>query len=139
MENAREILASNLNYLIKNRGITPKELAERTKVTKMSVSNWIQGKNSPDIETLAKICEIYGVTFSDLFYSDMETGTKKAPVEDGDQREAKYKSIQSKLALMSDEQVERMSYVTDLINCPNEDFELIRSIANVILNRTKSQ
>ena len=74
-----------------------------------------------------------------MFYSDMETGTKKAPVEDGDQREAKYKSIQSKLALMSDEQVERMSYVTDLINCPNEDFELIRSIANVILNRTKSQ
>ncbi len=51
MENAREILASNLNYLIKNRGITPKELAERTKVTKMSVSNWIQGKNSPDSVT----------------------------------------------------------------------------------------
>lgn len=35
-------------------------------VSAASVTNWISGKNSPDIELIAKMCDIFGVSITEM-------------------------------------------------------------------------
>lgn len=66
----RENIQKNLLFYLKTRGITQKELAEKLKVTKSTVTCWVKGSNAPDIETIAKICNILNITVIDLFGTD---------------------------------------------------------------------
>lgn len=78
MNNIREVLRLNLEHQLKKSGLTQKQLAEKLKISPSAVTNWIKGKNSPDIEYVALICEIFQITISDLL--DIQP-TKKAPTE----------------------------------------------------------
>ena len=61
MENIKEIIAYNLAALRKERKFTQQELASRLNYSDKAVSRWEHAETLPDIETLCKICEIYGV------------------------------------------------------------------------------
>lgn len=74
MGEIRENIRRNLAYYLALKDISQKEFAEKLGVSQSSVTCWIKGKNSPDIEVVAKICEILGVTVTDLFGTD---GTDK--------------------------------------------------------------
>lgn len=63
----RENVQRNLGYYLCLRGISQKELAQRLGVSPSAVTNWIKGKNSPDIEMVAEICGALEVSVSDLF------------------------------------------------------------------------
>ena len=67
MGEIRENVQKNLNYYLNLKEISQKELAEMLHVSQSAVTNWIKGKNSPDIEIVAKICEILDITVSQLF------------------------------------------------------------------------
>lgn len=69
MGNLREIIRSNLERYLAESGYTQKEFAEKLGVSKSSVTNWIKGKNSPDVELVAPICKLLNITIND-FYSD---------------------------------------------------------------------
>lgn len=73
MGQIRENVKKNLGYYLSLQGISQKELAERLGVSQSAVTNWIKGKNSPDIEAVAQICQVLRISVSDLFGAgDME-------------------------------------------------------------------
>jgi len=76
-ENVKEIIASNLVSLRKERKLTQQQLAEKLNYSDKAVSRWENAETLPDIETLCKICDIYGVTFEYLL--QREQPKKKNP------------------------------------------------------------
>ncbi len=75
----RENIQKNLIYFLKKRNISQKALADKLGTSKSTISGWIKGRCSPDIETIAKICDILNITVIELFgtdgtsnYSDLE-------------------------------------------------------------------
>lgn len=66
----RDNVKQNLGYYLSLRGISQKELAEKLGVSQSAVTNWIKGKNSPDIEVVAEICDVLEISVSDLFGKD---------------------------------------------------------------------
>lgn len=78
MNNIREVLRANLEYQLKKSGLSQKQLAAKLGISPSAVTNWVKGKNSPDIEYIALICETFEITISDLL--DINP-IKKAPTE----------------------------------------------------------
>ena len=70
MENVKEIIAENLVTLRKSRRMTQQELAEKLNYSDKAISRWEHAETLPDIETLCKICEIYGVKFEYLLQKE---------------------------------------------------------------------
>ena len=68
----REEVAKNLLYFRKKSGLSQKEFAEKLGVRNSTVSTWENGKNSIDIETLFRACDILHVTIYDMYgkYAD---------------------------------------------------------------------
>lgn len=64
MSNVRDAIAKNIKSLREASGLTQKDLADRLNVTKAAVNNWESGANSPEIDTLMKICRIFNVSAS---------------------------------------------------------------------------
>ena len=56
----------------KSEGLSQTEFAEKFHVTRQTVSNWEHGKNYPDMETLIRISDEYGITFDELIKNDKE-------------------------------------------------------------------
>lgn len=66
--NIRYNLASNLSKLLtENKSfITKKQLSQLLGVTPSAITNWTKGSNSPDIELLVKICDIFKIDINEL-------------------------------------------------------------------------
>lgn len=47
--------------------MTQKELAEKLSSAQRNVSNWENGVNEPDLDTVVKLCEIFHVGLEELF------------------------------------------------------------------------
>ena len=64
-------MSTAVNPNIKNfrtfKGITQDDLAKRIGKSKNVISNWERGDNSPDVESVAKICVELDVTPNQLF------------------------------------------------------------------------
>jgi transcriptional regulator with XRE-family HTH domain len=56
-----------IKELLKERGIAVKDLATMIELTPPSVSNLINGKSKPSIETFERIASALNVPISDLF------------------------------------------------------------------------
>ena len=75
-------------FLIKLREyfhLTEDDLALRLSVSRQSVTQWEEGKSLPDIETLVKLSEMYGITVNDIVRADMgalELGNELADTEE---------------------------------------------------------
>lgn len=78
MENLREIVASNLVRLRKEKQWTQLELAEKLNYSNKAVSRWEKGEVLPDLETLNTICELYEIELADILkeYKEKETISK---------------------------------------------------------------
>ncbi len=70
MENVKETIAKNLVELRKSHRMTQQDLAEKINYSDKAVSRWEHAETLPDIETLCKICEIYGVKFEYLLQKE---------------------------------------------------------------------
>ena len=70
----RQNIMKNIAYYRKLNNYTQKELATILGVKNSSVSNWEQGANAPDIETLFEICKLFKISVSDMFGCDIVTG-----------------------------------------------------------------
>lgn len=85
-ENIKETVAKNLLYYRKKNKITQKELADKLGVKHNAISSWENGVNSIDIDTLFRVCQIFGVTVNDMYgmHSDYQPTTIAAHF-DGDE------------------------------------------------------
>lgn len=70
MGRIRDNLQENLISYLEKENITQKQLAELLGVTQAAVTNWVKGKNSPDIELVAEMCNIFNVKITDLMGYD---------------------------------------------------------------------
>ena len=75
--NIRQTITRNLNELMEKNRIRAIDLAEAVGVSKSAVSHWLAGDNSPNIEVLAKICQVYGVKMSEM----LNDRTELSPAE----------------------------------------------------------
>lgn len=66
MGQVRDNLQRNLGYYLTLNGMSQKELADKLNVSQSAVTNWIKGKNSPDIEVVAEICSLLDISVVDL-------------------------------------------------------------------------
>lgn len=83
-ENIKEIIAKNLLFYRKKNKITQKQLADQLGVKHNAISSWENGVNSIDIDTLFKVCKIFGVTVNDMYDIKTEPNTLAAHF-DGDE------------------------------------------------------
>lgn len=67
MKNIREIIANNLQTLRKQRKLTQAEVGESVHFSDKAVSRWEKGDSLPDVETLQKLAELFGVSAAYLF------------------------------------------------------------------------
>ncbi|MBQ9631984.1 MAG: helix-turn-helix transcriptional regulator [Lachnospiraceae bacterium] len=67
MGEIRLIIGSNIKRIAKLKGIRQVDIANYMGVSEGSVSNWIKGTNSIDIENLAKLCQYLGVSLDTIF------------------------------------------------------------------------
>ncbi len=67
MGEIRDNIRRNLGYYLALKGLNQKEFAEKLGVSQSSVTCWLKGKNAPDIEVVAHICDILGISVAELF------------------------------------------------------------------------
>lgn len=66
MGQLRDTLRIKLGYYLSLSGMSQKELADRLKVSQSSITNWLKGNNSPDIDLIAEICNVFDIQITDL-------------------------------------------------------------------------
>lgn len=54
-------------------GLSQEELAEKIFVTRQSVSNWENGRTYPDIQSLLRLSDLFGLSLDELIKGDIET------------------------------------------------------------------
>lgn len=59
-------IAENIRFFRKQAGLTQKELAARFGSRKTLISNYEIGRNTPDIETLWELADIFDITIDEL-------------------------------------------------------------------------
>ena len=64
--NLRAVIAENLSYYRRQKGLTQAALAEILNYSDKSVSKWERGDGLPDVMVLYSLAEYYGVTLNDL-------------------------------------------------------------------------
>lgn len=67
MGEIRKIIGENIKRICAMKGIRQVEIAEHMGVSQGSVSNWIKGVNSIDIENLAELCAFLGVSLDQIY------------------------------------------------------------------------
>lgn len=70
MGEIRRVIGENIKKICALRGIRQVDIAEHMGVSQGSVSNWIKGTNSIDIENLADLCKFLGVSLDQIFGFD---------------------------------------------------------------------
>lgn len=66
-----ELFQKNLNFLLKSTATRQEVLAEFLEMRHTAVSSWKNGKSTPRPDKIDKIAEYFGITPSDLQYSDL--------------------------------------------------------------------
>lgn len=71
MENKiRENIKNNIARYRKMNGYTQKELADILGTKNSTISNWEQGANSPDIEMIFRLCQLFGISVAEMYGCD---------------------------------------------------------------------
>ena len=73
-----------IRHLRTQAGMTQEELAEELNVTRQALSNWERDVNEPDLNTLKKICFLFGVRMDDFA---KEVITKMEACEEREKRQ----------------------------------------------------
>lgn len=60
--NSREIFKERLKDLISEKGLNNQKLSELTGIPRTSISNWLNGRRTVQIEALVKIALFFGVS-----------------------------------------------------------------------------
>lgn len=76
----RERIRASLERYISESGYTQKEVAERLGVSQSSVTNWVKGKNSPDVNLVIPICNLLNITVGQ-FYGEEKTKNSPSTAE----------------------------------------------------------
>ncbi len=100
MENIKQVIAKNLVELRKKNKLTQSELAAKLNYSDKAISRWEHAETLPDIETLCRVCDIYGVRFEYLLQEEQPQSGKN-PYIKTDIGDVRHKILISLIAVMS--------------------------------------
>lgn len=75
-------LGKTLSNLRKNSGMTQSELGERLNISAQAISKWENDASEPDIATLKKLADIYGVAITEIIDPNNVSGDEKNDITD---------------------------------------------------------
>jgi transcriptional regulator with XRE-family HTH domain len=78
MKEIKDIFSNNLIYLRKSKGYTQITLAEALSYSDKAISKWERGEALPDIVTLKKIADLFGITIDRLIADEDFTSVIEA-------------------------------------------------------------
>ena len=70
MGEIRKVIGANIKKVCEMKGIKQIDIADYMGISQGSVSNWMKGLNSIDIENLAKLCEFLGISLNQVYGVD---------------------------------------------------------------------
>lgn len=68
----KDEIAKNILFYRKRAKLSQKQIAEQLGISIPAISNWENGTNSIDIETLFKLCDILGVSINEMYGIEKE-------------------------------------------------------------------
>ena len=74
-------IGDNLRLLRQEKGMTQNQAAEELGVTRQAISSYESERTRPDIDTLMRLAEIYGVSFEDVIYGSSRTLKRRRSVK----------------------------------------------------------
>lgn len=75
----KNTFANSLKTLLEKRGITQRSLAKKLKTTEATVSRYISGNRTPNVETAVAIAEILGVSMDQLVGYEPPAAPRPSP------------------------------------------------------------
>ncbi len=63
-------IGKNIKAYREAKGLTQEQLADQMGVTRQAVSNWENMKTQPDIDTLFRLAQIFGISVEELIYGE---------------------------------------------------------------------
>lgn len=76
-ENRKAVFSARLKHIMKERGVTQQELADRISISRQLVSQYVNGKSLPRSNTLRLICETLKIRETWILgYNDIEINKK---------------------------------------------------------------
>lgn len=73
--------SENLKYYRKYKGVTQKELADAIGTNNTTLSNWEKDISKPDIDTIVKLSNYFGISIDDLvFFKNEKNGNENGKV-----------------------------------------------------------
>lgn len=101
MNDKKQIVGKNLKLLRDSANFKQQEIADMLEIERGAYANFESGNREMPFKLLQKVCEIYGISFSDLFdeniahvETDLICAFRKRKLSDVDQKEVNYfKSI----------------------------------------------
>ena len=104
----KPVMAANIKYYMKEKGINAKELSKALDVPYTTVLSWTKAEYYPRIDKIEKMADYFGVLKSDL----IET-KQKQPAQD----ELSYKKREfiKRVEGMSEAQLERLEQILALV------------------------
>lgn len=77
MKDVKQTIANNLVAFRKANKLTQLELAEKVGYSDKAVSRWEHGEVTPDVETLARLADVYNVDVAVFFDEDVNPESEK--------------------------------------------------------------
>ena len=111
-------LGKTLATLRKSRGMTQGDLGEKLNISAQAISKWENGTSEPDIATLKRIADIYGITVGEII--DPEN-TRPEPKDEprNDANESNEKEINtfdvSLTAINEERKITTIAYLRNLL------------------------
>ena len=85
-------ICEKLKEARKNAGMTQEEVAERVLVSRVTISNWENGKSLPDVASLISLSDLYDISLDELLKGDSKM-TKKV------ERDAKDLQVKTRIII----------------------------------------
>ena len=95
-----QVIAENITYYRKQRGITQKELAKEVGITPSTMTDYMKPRSAPSFGVIQKLADFFGIKKSDIdttFKEEKSTFPSSIPLPNFDPRQAILLSNYSKL------------------------------------------
>ena len=116
----KNIFAENLNYYMKERGKSRREVSEALGVSYYTFTDWVKGKKYPRMDKVEMLATYFGVLKSDLIEKKTEEHKEMQKKND----------ILSDIILKMDEDAELLTMMETLSKLGFKQREAVKSVLN---------
>lgn len=114
-DNAREIFAKNLHFLMEDREITQADICRELEVSSATASDWCSGKKFPRIDKMQRLADLLGVRLSSLTSEEGLRDYEDQKILEDLHQDPKLRLLFDRARKMSERDKDRMLKISDII------------------------